>query len=178
MKYNDNKYRWSPEEITRRMNNNAQKCVKNEFSEQIVLSRADIYNIFICMRRINRWELRKIKTTLSFAWKLAQFDDNKHAVIAITEDYQGIIMNALIEGSNTRDMFDTLQHFMRWFGLSRVKLQKTEYFIPQDNRPGIYDNDEYDGTQYYEFVDQTFENPEESIEAQEEKYLKEQMEYA
>jgi len=177
MKWNDNRYRYSPEAITRRMDLNAQNAVNTVFGGEIVLSKEDIFNIFVCLRRVNRWELRKIRYSLSFVWKMAKLD-NGHTMLTITEEYQNIIMNALIEGADTKEMYETLKFFMRWYGLKRAKLEKIDYDIPQDNRPGLYDDKIYDGTQWYEFVDQTCDNPEDSIEFQEEVYLKNQMEYA
>lgn len=171
----DKKYRYSPEEIERRLKQASQKGVRELFGNTILFTASDIFNIAIAMRKVDMDYYRIYIPKLRLAFKHAK--QNQMFAYQMDKFEQKLFMDMLITGSTIRESYETLYYLMEWFGLYRMTNLKFNVEIPPDNRPGIYDNDQYDGTQWYEFVDQTFQHPEEYEEAQHELVLKQNMEY-
>lgn len=177
-KFNDNKYRFSPEEIDRRLSQLAHKAVKEQMQDSVILSQKDILHIAICLKRTDLPTFRAYLPHIRKSWEKAKMDRMGYAQVRLLERTKKIFIDALCNGADTREMFDTLKDIMKWYGIIRVKsLKYNENYIPEDTRPGIYEKDQYDGTQWYEFVDQQMPHPDSFEEVQLEKWLKGQMEY-
>lgn len=177
--FNDKKYKNSPEEIDRKMSQKAQKAVKEQLEDTIILSQKDILHIAVALKRTDVSTFKDYIPSIRNSWNKAKKDHLGFAQVKLLDHTKKVFVDALANSSDTREMFDTLKDMMKWYGIVREKTVRfNTNYIPEDTRTGIYENDQYDGTQWYEFVDNTFDNPEESLEKQEENWKKEEMEYS
>ena len=120
-KFSEKRYMFSPEEITRKLTVKAQAAVAEHMPNYICFTRSDIFNIAICMKRVCRDDLKEYYHMLKFAWDVAALDNNGYAVLIVPEEYKAIIMDALVNGANTKDQYQTLKDLMQWFNLRRAE---------------------------------------------------------
>jgi hypothetical protein len=63
---------------------------------------------------------------------------------------RGCIVMALELGGRQKEDFQLMHRFIKWYGIERKQARIFKDYIPQDTRPGHYDN-EYDGSKREEY---------------------------
>jgi hypothetical protein len=159
------KYRYSPESIAGRMNYQASQAVKNELDSALFLEPFEVLIIIKLLSMHDRYYYRQVKASWLWFYTLSKLCGC--ALVELDEEHITTIVHAIECHGDEREHFELLREMSRWFGFKRESAKLPYSPIPQDNRPGLYD-DSYDGSTWYEFVDQTDPITERLLEEQEE----------
>jgi len=143
---------YTPERIAGKMNHKASTSVKEDMVSALLLNISEIKIIMKLLAKYDRHYYIKHQFSWVFMLRLAK--NQGYALFIFPENDQMMIIHAIEEAGDEREHFELLREIIRWYGIKRESAKLPYSSVPQDNRPGLYD-DSYDGTAWYEFVDQT-----------------------